>query len=89
VIAAAGVKRIRLHDLRHTDVSQLVMNGVPLRTVQEQLDHGTLTMTLRYSHLSPGVARNAVETLVPRHDQGTVSSLDDFRARKNPVDSAT
>lgn len=52
-IRAAGVKEIRLHDLRHTFASQLVMAGVPLKAVQEYLGHATLEMTMRYAHLAP------------------------------------
>jgi hypothetical protein len=41
------------------------MAGVDLRTVQELMGHKTITMTLRYSHLSPAHKLDAVERLVP------------------------
>jgi integrase len=60
------VKTIRFHDLRHTFASHLVMAGVPIRTVQELLGHGDLTMTLRYAHLTPECRQDAIRTLETR-----------------------
>lgn len=62
----AGLRMIRIHDLRHSFASQLVMEGVPLRVVQELLGHASITMTLRYSHLAPESRREAVEVLVAK-----------------------
>jgi len=36
------------------------MAGVDIRTVQELMDHSTITMTMRYTHLSPTHLRTAV-----------------------------
>jgi integrase len=47
-------------DLRHTFASRLVMNGVPLRVVQELMGHKTIQMTCRYAHLAPSVELEAV-----------------------------
>lgn len=63
--ADAGIPDVRFHDLRHTFASRLVMCGVGLRTVADLLGHRTLAMVMRYSHLSPGHLRDAVEVLAP------------------------
>ena len=62
-LTKAKVEGFRWHDLRHTFASRLVMAGVDMRTVQELLGHKTLTMTLRYSHLSPAHQLDAVQRL--------------------------
>ena len=55
--------RLTTHDLRHTFASRLVMRGVALKAVQDLLGHATIDMTMRYTHLSPEVKREAVRVL--------------------------
>lgn len=52
-VKEAGVRLIRLHDLRHSFASQLVSAGVNLRVVQDLLGHADIKMTMRYAHLAP------------------------------------
>jgi Site-specific recombinase XerD len=59
----ANLFDFHFHDLRHTFASQLVMNGVDITTISKLLGHTSLTMTLRYSHLSPNHLRSAVNVL--------------------------
>jgi integrase len=41
------------HVLRHTFASHFMMNGGNILTLQKILGHASLTMTMRYAHLSP------------------------------------
>jgi len=59
----AGLRRIGWHVCRHTFASHLVMRGAPIKAVQELMGHSTMEMTMRYSHLSPDVRRDAVGLL--------------------------
>jgi integrase len=61
----AGIEDFRFHDLRHTFASRLAIKGVDIRVIQELLGHKTLTMTMRYSHLSHQALRDAVDKLSP------------------------
>lgn len=52
--SAAGLARVRLHDLRHFYASGLIAAGCDVVTVQRALGHSTATTTLNtYSHLWP------------------------------------
>ena len=47
-----GVKRIRIHDLRHSHVSFLVNNNCNVSLVSKRLGHATKSITLDiYSHI--------------------------------------
>jgi len=62
-LKVARIEDFTWHCLRHTFASRLVMTGVDLRTVQDLLGHKTITMTLRYSHLSTAHRLDAVQRL--------------------------
>ena len=60
----AGIDRIRFHDLRHTYASLLLANGAPMKYVQHQLGHSSITMTMDlYTHLLPEVNDKCVNLL--------------------------
>ena len=54
----AGLRRLRVHDLRHSHASMLINMGVPIIQISERLGHESPQTTLRiYSHLYPEKAR--------------------------------
>ena len=57
----AGIKDVRLHDLRHTHASYAVMNGVPIPVVSRLLGHSDVRTTLRYAHLGDKEVEEAAE----------------------------
>lgn len=61
----SGVKRIRLHDFRHSHASLLIPKlGAQLNLVAERLGHEKIQTTLStYAHLYPNQARNLAEQL--------------------------
>jgi len=52
---SSRVKRIRFHDLRHTDATLLLRAGVPIKVVAERLGHKSPAFTLAtYALVLPG-----------------------------------
>lgn len=47
VIKRAGLRRVRLHDLRHAHCSHLAHAGVPMKVAQEPLGHASPLFTMR------------------------------------------
>jgi integrase len=57
----ADVRRIRVHDLRHSCATFLVRQGVPLRVVMEILGHSQISVTANtYTHVSSELQRDAL-----------------------------
>ncbi len=60
----SGVKKIRIHDLRHSYASMLIELGVPPLEIQERLGHEDIQTTLNtYSHLYPNKHYETTEKL--------------------------
>jgi integrase len=55
-VRAAGLPRIRLHDVRHSYASAELAAGVPAKVVSERLGHANIAITMdTYSHVLPGL----------------------------------
>ena len=51
IVQRAGLKRIRLHDLRHTFATLLRASGVPIEAISKALGHASVLVTLNiYDH---------------------------------------
>lgn len=56
IVKGAGIRTIRLHDLRHTHASLALKAGVPVKVVSERLGHESPAFTLKqYAHVIPGM----------------------------------
>lgn len=62
-VAAAGLPKMAVHDLRHSYVSILAALGTPQATLMALAGHATPAMTARYSHADPATLRAAAEGL--------------------------
>ena len=58
-----GVRTLTPHSCRHTFVSQLQAQGVPMETIQALAGHAEIDMTEHYLHVQSGVKTAAVESL--------------------------
>ncbi len=64
VLIKAGLRKIRLHDLRHTFGSLLIQNGASIVYVKEQMGHSSIQVTVDiYGHLIPGANVSFVDSL--------------------------
>ncbi len=64
IAMAAGIPDLtKVHTLRHTFASHLVMAGVDLPTVKKLMGHSDIETTMIYAHLAPDHLSKAVEKL--------------------------
>ena len=64
LIQNIGLRKIRLHDLRHTHATMLVLAGVDFKTISNRLGHTDIKITLnRYSHVLEEMDRKASENI--------------------------
>lgn len=60
----AGVKKIRIHDFRHSHASLLANAGINIQEVARRLGHSRIEMTWNtYSHLYPKEEERAIKVL--------------------------
>ena len=60
----AGVRRCRIHDLRHTAASLLLLQGAEMRTIMDQLGHSRMATTSDlYTHVLDEVKRDAANRM--------------------------
>ena len=75
---AAGVKRIRIHDLRHSACAALIELGFSPVQIAERLGHESATITMRYAHLYPSVQRTMADKLNEMfHDESDIEDDDE------------
>jgi integrase len=61
---AAGLRRIRFHDLRHSAASILIAQGVHPKAIQELLRHSSIQLTMdTYGHLFDEMQRETADKM--------------------------
>ena len=60
---AAGVKRIRIHDLRHSHISLLIDMGFSAVAIADRVGHESIEITYRYAHLFPSKQKEMASRL--------------------------
>jgi integrase len=64
IIERAGLRRVRLHDLRHTAASLMLAQDVSPRVIMEVLGHSQISVTMNTdSHISEGQSREAADRM--------------------------
>jgi integrase len=85
VLTKAGLRKIRLHDLRHTFGSLLIQNGASIVYVKEQLGHSSIQVTVDiYGHLIPGANVSFVDSLdrIPEESAKTTQQQNATQAQQ-------
>jgi integrase len=82
-LAAANITGASFHTLRHTSASQMVMAGVPLTIVAQNLGHADARMTEHhYLHLAPSYVAETIRKVTPDYGLGEDSNLVPMRSAK-------
>ena len=64
ISAGAGLRKIRLHDTRHTHSTMMLDHGVPIHTVSRRLGHSKVSTTLDvYAAFMPSADRVAADVI--------------------------
>ena len=70
-VKQAGVKKIRVHDIRHSAVSLLINMGFSVLAIGERMGMKRRKSTYRYAHLFPTVQTEMAEKLeMETNDKG-------------------
>jgi integrase len=63
-LASCGLKRVRLHDLRHSHATHMLLAGIHPKIASERLGHSKVAITLDlYSHVLPGMQSEAADRI--------------------------
>ena len=85
VLTKSGLRRIRLHDLRHTFGSLLIQDGATLAYVKEQMGHSSIQVTVDiYGHLVPGANVAFVDRLDETPKAGAKETQTDANRTQTP-----
>lgn len=82
LVRSAGLRRIRLHDLRHTHATITVKAGVPVKVISERLGHESPAFTLKqYAHVIPGMQAEAAAQIGELVERNLARTQGDLKHR--------
>jgi integrase len=70
-VKALGLRRIRLHDMRHTAATLMLQAGVAPVVVAGILGHSPAVLLSTYAHALPNAKRDAVDVLAGLYRTGS------------------
>jgi hypothetical protein len=89
---SAGLRQVRLHDLRHGAMSLMWTAGVPMAIVSKMLRHSSIGITVdTYGHLSEDTARTASDAMAAALEQAfesAAAAVGDHTATTSGVEAA-
>lgn len=68
LLKKVGFRHIRVHDLRHTFATRCLQAGMSLRVLQVILEHASIEMTEKYTHLVDDLDIEEMEKLQNLYD---------------------
>jgi site-specific recombinase XerD len=81
----AGIRRIRIHDSRHTYASLFMMSGGDIYDLKMLLNHSTVAMTEKYAKLSPRHLAKVKDLIMPNiKTDDNVISVNAFAKKEEP-----
>jgi len=93
LLEEAGIRPIRLYDLRHTAATLAVAAGVSVKVISDQLGHASISFTLdRYSHVLPSIQDEAaakVERMLMEPFDGATLELRGGVSMTRPANNET
>ena len=82
----ANVKKIRMHDFRHSHATLLLSRGIPVTVISKRLGHADMTMTLNtYSHLMPEDENKAINLINNLISQENFKGTEHESNKKSPI----
>lgn len=75
---SAGVKKIRIHDIRHSAISLLIDMGFSALAIADRVGHESIDITYRYAHIFPSKQAEMADKLDIEHlknEKGDVSDV--------------